>query len=127
MRKGGFGEAPPEKRTCCCRSDSIFPDRECASAAVHIGLGKAVAEAQSADAERAAAAPLTYHARVLNLAHKLVAEQASELFCENVLQNVLVEAQIGAELHELMVLVFDVRFGDIISTSPSALPADLAS
>ena len=52
-------------------------------------------EAQSADAERAAAAPLTHPVRVLNLAHERVAKQASELFCENVMQNVLVEAQMA--------------------------------
>lgn len=73
-----------------------------------IGIGQAVVEAQSADAKRAAAAPLTHLVRVLNLAHERVAKQASELFCENVMQNVLVKAQIGPVLHEHMVLVIEL-------------------
>lgn len=107
------GRSASEKPRRKSRHVATAPTRSIQIANAHpqrclIGIGQAVLDAQSADAERAAAAPLTHPVRVLSLAHECVAKQASGLFCENVLQNVLVEAQIGPKLHEHMVLVIEL-------------------
>jgi hypothetical protein len=71
--------------------------------------GRTIADRRSDRPERDAAAPLAHPVGHLNLPHGLrAADQASELFRQHILQDMLIEAEIRDELVELAVLILDL-------------------